>query len=49
MLSIKPKIAFTIILEASLPPMAVNSYYDHYTKNIISKSSAVLYKTLLSL
>ena len=42
MLSIKPKTAFTNILEGGLPPTAINSYFDRYTKTIIPEPLAVL-------
>ena len=42
-LSIKPKAAFTNILEGGLPPTASNGHYGRYTKTIISEPPAVLY------
>ena len=44
--SIKPKTAFTNILEGGLPPTAINGYFDRYTKANISKPPAVLNKTV---
>ena len=35
MLSIKPKIAFTNILEDVLPPTAISDHFDRYRKNIV--------------
>ena len=49
MLSIKPKIAFTNILEGGLPPTAINGHFDRYTKTILSEPPAVLYETVSSL
>ena len=46
MLSIKPNTAFTNILEGGLPPTAINSHYDRYTKIDISEPPAVLNKTV---
>ena len=43
MLSIKPKTAFTNILEGGLPPTAINGHFDRYKKIILSKPPAVLY------
>ena len=37
MLSIKPKTAFTNILEGGLPPTAINGHFDRYTKTILSE------------
>ena len=45
MLSIKPKTAFTNILEGGLPPTAINGHFDRYTKTILSEPPAVLYET----
>ena len=49
MLSIKPKTAFTNILERGLPPTAINGHFDRYMKTILSEPSAVLYETVSSL
>ena len=49
MLSIKPKTAFTNILEGGLPPTAINGHFDHYAKTDISEPPAVLFKTVSSL
>ena len=49
MLSIKPKNAFTNILEGGLPPTAISGHCDRYTKTIISKPPAVLYIITLSM
>ena len=49
MLSIKPKTAFTNILEGGLSPTAINSHYDRRTKTIISEPPVVLYKIVSSL
>ena len=49
MLSIKPKTAFTNILEGGLPPTPINGHFDRYTKTIISKPPGVLYETVSSL
>ena len=46
MLIIKPKIAFTNILEGGLPPTAINGHYDRYIKATIFEPPAVLYKTI---
>ena len=43
MLSIKPKTAFTNILEGGLPLTAINGHYDRFTKTIISELPAVLH------
>ena len=43
MLSIKPKTAFTKILEDDLPPTAIYGHYDRYTKTFVSEPPAVLY------
>ena len=48
MVSIKPKTAFTNILEGGSPPTAINGHYDRYTKRIVSEPSAILYKTVSS-
>ena len=48
MLSIKPKTAFTNILEGGLPPTAINGHFDRYTKIILSEPPAVLYETVSS-
>ena len=48
MLSIKPKTAFTNILEVGLPPKAINGHYDRYTKTISSKPPAVIYEIVSS-
>ena len=42
MLSIKPKTAFTNILEYNLPPTAISGRSDRYTKIDISEPFAVL-------
>ena len=49
MLGIKPKTAYTNILEGGLPLMAINGHYERYTKTIIFNSPAVLYRTVLFL
>ena len=49
MLSIKPKTAFTNILEGGLPPTAINSHFDRYAKTDIPEPPAVLFKTVSSL
>ena len=48
MLSIKPKTAFTNILEGGLPPTVINSHFDRYAKTISFKPSAVLCETVSS-
>ena len=48
MLSIKPKTAFTNILEGGLPPTAINGHFDRYAKIDISEPTAVFYKTVSS-
>ena len=45
MLSIKPKTAFTNILEGGLPPTAISGHFDRCTKIILSEPPAVLYET----
>ena len=49
MLSIKPKTAFTNILEGGLPPTAINGHFDRYAKTNISEPPAVFNKTASSL
>ena len=48
MLSIKPKTAFTNILEVGLPLTAINRHCDRYTKTISSKPPAAIYETVSS-
>ena len=48
MLSIKPKNAFTNILEGGLTPTAINGHYDRYAKTISSEPPAVLCETISS-
>ena len=49
MLTIKPKTAFTTILEGGLPPTAVNGHFDRYANIDIFEPPAVLNKTVSSL
>ena len=42
MLSIKPKTAFTNILEGDLPPMTINGHFDRYTKNHCFRTSCCI-------
>ena len=49
MLSIKPKTAFTNILEGRLPTTAINGHCKRHTKTIICEPASVLYKTVSSL
>ena len=46
MLNIKPKIAFTYILEDVLPPTAISGHFDRYRKKHCSELTAILYKTV---
>ena len=48
MLSIKPKTAFTNILEVGLPPTAINGHFERYAKTISFKPPAVLCETVSS-
>ena len=49
MQSIKPKIAFTNILEGGSPPTVINDHFDAYAKTFISECPPGLYKTVSSL
>ena len=45
MLSIKPKITSTNILENVLPPMAISGHFDRCRKKNCFELTAILYKT----